>query len=61
VSKTSDREVNEVSDKIASLSELIVKQLVGWPTLSETASLERLRVTVEWFTTIRVVTDSNRH
>lgn len=61
MSKTSDREVNEVSDKIASLSELIVKQLVGWPTLSETASLERLRVTVEWFTTIRVVTDSNRH
>lgn len=47
MSKTSDREVNEVSDKIASLSELIVKQLVGWPTLSETASLERLRVTVE--------------
>jgi len=35
VSKTSDREVNEVSDKTASLSELIVKVLVGRPTFSE--------------------------
>jgi len=39
--------VNVVFLQTASLGMSIVKQLVGWPTLSETASLERLRVTVE--------------